>query len=390
MLLPMISMLLPILSMPVITRNFGAAGWSAVAVGISVGTGGAVLVDFAWTLLGPQRVASAHEASRAAVYALATRVKVLVFLAVAPVALGFAAFAPSADTVTTVLVCSAFLLMALGGNWFFIGCGRPRSILLTDLAPRAAGVVSAVIAMELGGPLQLYGWFLLLAALGSGLLGHIIARVTVDNLADVTSLRIALAFRRHRAAILGRAISSMYISLPVTLVAFAAPGAVHVFAAADSLLKMCMNVLSSVISVFQKYVGSSGRSDLRARFRMALLVNGAFGLTVATGIVILGPFLLSGLMSGTLTVGMGMTVPMAGIVLVTCISRAVGSLGLVAIGHVGAITVSACLGAAIGVPAVLLGAGLQGAELALSGMLLAEVGVMLVQILALSRKWRST
>lgn len=388
MVLPMISMLLPLLSMPVVTQNFGAAGWSAIAVGISVGSGGAVLVDFAWALLGPQRVASAHEASRAGIYALATRVKVLVLLAIAPLALGFAALAPSVDHVTTVLVCSAFLLTALNGNWFFIGHGSPMSVLRTDVIPRAMAIVLAVLTMALGGPLQAYGWFLLLAATASAFLGHAVAKVRISDLANVTSLRVRIVFGQHREAMWGRAISSLYISLPVTLVAFAAPGAVHLFAAADSLLKMCTNVLSSIISAFQKYVGGSSRSDLGLRLRTALVVNTAFGLAAAILIITLGPFVLFQLMSGTLTVGIGITAPVGGIVLVTCISRAVGSLGLVAVGHVTAITVSACVGAAIGVPAVLAGARLQGAELALTGMLLAEVVVMVVQIVALTRKWK--
>ncbi|MEE2567933.1 hypothetical protein V1638_00770 [Pseudarthrobacter sp. J64] len=386
----MISMLLPLLSMPTVTQNFGAPGWSAIAIGMSVGSGGSVLIDFAWSLLGPQRVASTHASRRAGVLALATRMRAWVILAVAPLALAAVLVVPSEDRTTTLLVCSAFLAMGMSGNWFFIGCGRPNAIFLSDLIPRAAAVVLAVTAMELGAPLQVYGWLLASAAVVSVIAAHRLAGVTFDDLTGVTALRASIAFRRHKAAIAGRAISSLYISLPVTLVAFVAPTGVHAFAAADSLLKMVLNVLGSVINAFQRYVGSSAKVDLLTRLRLAVLVNAGFGAVAGLLIVVFGPFIFMLLMSGTLDIGIGMTLPLAGVVLTTCISRAVGSLGLVAMGRVSAITVSAVVGAVIGVPAIMLGAGLQGAELALTGMFVAEAAVLIVQVLALSRAiWKN-
>lgn len=76
------------------------------------------------------------------------------------------------------------------------------------------------------------------------------------------------------------------------------------------------------------------------------------------------------------------------IILVTCISRATGGLVLVRCGLIRGIAVSAALGAAAGVPLIMVAASKLGWSGALIAVLAAEILVLIIQIAYVNNAFR--
>jgi O-antigen/teichoic acid export membrane protein len=387
--IPALGAVAPLVAIPAISSQFGAATWGSVAIAQSLGAAAAVVAELGWGVVGPQRVAQLPSSRRWVVYRAALSSKMVATLVLAPIA-GLAAFliAPASPVDMAVLaIATAF--GALSPTWFFIGSGQPVRVLLTESVPRVALNAAAALALVLGAPLWVYCWamiflpFLTLAAAG-----FILGPKYIPSGRDFRKARAVI--RAQRVVAIGRAISVVYTALPIAIVGVVAPAVVPVFAASDKLMRMALSILSGVPSRLQSWIGGAQNKEERsARSRRSLSYNVMLGLISGTGFAVLAPFVSSVLFVGEIQVPFAVSIASGALLFCICASRGLG-LSLVASRRANSITGAISWAAGVGVVAIVPLTLMFGAPGAVLGLLAAEVTGAAVQILVLRRNglWR--
>jgi O-antigen/teichoic acid export membrane protein len=384
----MMSIASPLLAIPAITSHFGAAGWSAVAIGQSMGASLAVIVELGWGLTGPQRVAKQSAKVREQTLAVAMITKLIVLLPLIIVASLFSFVLSTDFQWESAAVAAGATTYGLNNNWYYIGTGSSSKILLSDAIPRLLCVGGCAVAILLGGPLFLYP---LIAVLLPSLIGVLLTvrmeSLSTNHLRGMTSRRIVHIFKCQGTALGGRALSAMYMSLPVTVVSMVSPQTVAVFSAIERLQRIGLQILSAVPNMMQNWVGEpSNALEKRHRAIRAIYYNAAFGFVSGLTFTLLIPTVAHIVFAGKIEVPTQFAAISGVLIFVICTSRASGSIALVALNSVKHVMVSAAAGAAVGIPSILLGAKFLGTIGALSGEVLAELVVLIIQIIAIKTK----
>lgn len=380
----LLSTVSPLLVLPALTERFGSSAWSQIAICQSVGLAMAVLVELGWGLNGPQRVARAGVAYRSKLYLQSVVTKAFIFAPAVVVASIVAILLTSGGSfLVSALLTLASVMTAFSPVWFFVGVGSPRYAIFLDAVPRLVLSVGSAFAIWHGAGLLFYAVAMVLAAMLPPIFALRTIKLDRRSLVGSTE-RVILVIRTQMYALGGRVASATYIALPVALVGAVSPSAVPVFAASDRLLRMGLVVLQSVPNMLQSWLG--GERTVRGRYEKALVsirLNVAIGVMSGILFGILAPTVSRFVFSGTATVPYWLA-GLAGVVMMlTVISRATGGVALVAINDVRAIAISAVTGCVVGVPVIILLAWRFGAGGAVIGQIIAELSVLVVQVMAL-------
>jgi O-antigen/teichoic acid export membrane protein len=373
---PLVVALAPFAVVPAVTSRYGADGWAACAVALSVGAGTAVVAELGWVVVGPQRV-SRDPARHAEVHhdALASRLVALIVLA--PIAAVAVALLVDEHRVAAVLLTLGVAGGALSPTWLFVGLGRPGLTLVCEAVPRVVLALTAASVIALGGPLEAYG----LAALAAVAVTLVatgralgVRRVpTCERLRAVPSI-----VRGQLVVTTGRGVTALYKTLPAALLQSVAPGSVAAFGAIDRLVRAGLGVIAIVPQRLQVWVGTPDAGLAARRTVRSLAVNTALGL-ISAGIVLIAlPPVVDVLFTGVVEVEAPAVGAAALLVGLTCSSRAFG-LALVTLGAVRVTTTAALAAAAVGVTGVLWGGATGGATGALLGVAAAEAVAVAVQ-----------
>lgn len=386
---PMMSIASPLLAIPAITSHFGATGWSAVAIGQSIGASLAVIGELGWGLTGPQRVARQSQRLRRQTLALALFTKTIVLLPLVVIA-GVISFYLAQDfrwESATVAVGSA--AYGINSTWYFIGTGSSARLLVTDAIPRLLCVSASALLIFSGGVLALYPVIgVVLPTVISTLLVTRMERISPVHLRGMTPGRLVLIFRSQSVALAGRSLSAIYMSLPVTLVSIVSPSTVAVFSAIERLQRIYLQVLSAIPNIMQNRVGQSTRYEQKYRRAInSIYLNGALGITTGLIFTLLVPIMAKVVFASTIKIPLEFAALSGIMIFAVCTSRASGSIALVALGRVRSVLASAAAGAGVGIPTILLGAYFLGTPGALAGEILAELVVLSSQIRSI-RKYR--
>lgn len=376
---PMLGAVTPLLALPAISREFGAQGWAAIAVGQSVGAAASVAVELGWGLTGPQAVAASDRDGAMRLFASSLTSRVVVALAIVPLSVFAVILLDPAYVLASSLAAVAMTMSGFTANWFYLGLGRPSRIFWTDALPRLLAVLGGVVSISLlSAPLFVFAVWLVVGYVSSPIVALVIERPHRRDFAEAdTALQV---FRRQRVAVAGRGLSALYIGLPVALVQAWAPSVVPSFAAAERLLRMGLLVLQSVPNSLQRAVGLARRDGmgLKRVARQVLVVQASVGLVSGIGCALAMPRAVDLVFAGQVQVG-NAAAWMAGlIVLLTCLSRATGML-LVARTRVSWVTGSAAAAAAVAVGLLAVLPGEYGTAGALGALAAAEGAALGVQ-----------
>lgn len=384
--LPMLGAISPLIALPAITSNFGALAWASVAIAQSVGAAGGVLVELGWGLNGPQRVARARAVNQRQILATSLATKGVAFVVIGPVAAVVSVLLAPGYEIAAALVAVGATGVGLTASWFFVGTGSPSKIMITDSLPRIIAVIIATVAISLGAPLLVYGLAIFIPSVASPMLALLLTRVGFGDFRTVRGRRILIAIRLQMVALSGRAVSALYIALPITLVSIVSPQSVAVFASIERLQRMTLTVLQSVPNFMQGWVGRAPDRVLRLRrATRSILLNAIMGAAAGAVFAALAPWVSSVLFSGVVTVSFTLSALGGCMIFIVCVSRATGNIALVALRNIRAISLSALAGALVGVPAILLLAFHFGPLGALLGEIAAEATVLLIQLSAVRR-----
>jgi hypothetical protein len=328
-------------------------------------------------------------------YRLALYSKVFVLAVVGPL-IAIAAFnlAPEFKLASAITALGSAAL-GLSPVWFFIGTGRPSRILYSDTLQRILLTAVGGALLLAGQPLVVLALTTLLSGMLAPTLGYCFAKAGAGagekepgaQRQRVSGRSILMSYREQSAALVGRAFSATYISLPIAIVTIASPASVPLFAAAERLQRMGLGVLQSIPNSMQGWVGEAkGTADSEIRVRKSIVVNCALGVVTGLGFWLTGPALSHVIFTGTATIPYSLSGVCGVVVFLTCVSRATGGLALVARDRIRAITYSAAAGGIIGLAAIAILASSLGAVGGMLGEVAAEATVLIVQILFLCRR----
>lgn len=388
LLIPAFSAVTPLIAIPAITHSYGAAGWEAYALGLSIGSAACVIIELGWPLTGPQRVAAESPGARWVTLVSSIRTRALMLVIFAPlagvVAALLAANAGSAYPTTASLVAVAFAAAGLSGNWYFIGVGQPLRILASDTLPRAFLIVASSLAVAAGGSLELVPFALLVAAVCSPAACLLLARHERRYPARLTLQDDLRVMRQQLDAVGSRSIAALYMALPIALVGAFAPAALASFAAVDRLMRMALTILQAVPNALQNWLGSAQTPiERRHRVLRSIALNASLGVVAGGVFTFATPWASQVLFTGTVQVDWSLAALGGSVLALVCLSRATGPLALVRYQRIRTITFSAAAAAVIGVPAICILAVVAGAAGAMIGEILAETTAITVQTSAL-------
>lgn len=384
---PMLSIASPLLAIPAITSQYGAVGWSAVAIGQSVGASFAVILELGWGLTGPQRIARQGPRNRQQTLAMAMSTKFALVTPLVVLASTISFHLSSGFQWEAAAVAAGATAYALNSSWYFIGTGSSVKLLFCDAVPRLVCVASSALLIFAGGELALYPFVgILLPIVVSGLLVIQVEKIQLTHLRGMTPRRQVLIVASQSTALGARALSAIYMSLPITLVSLVAPNAVAVFSAIERLQRIFLQVLAAVPNVMQKWVGQSlGSRRKYRRAKKSVFYNAMLGIVAGLGFTLIAPTMARFIFADAISVPIEYAAFSGLLIFSVCMSRATGTIALVAFGRVNAVLASAAAGVIVGVPSILLGAKLLGTTGALMGEVLAELVVLSMQLRAMRR-----
>jgi hypothetical protein len=275
-------------------------------------------------------------------------------------------------------------LAGLGGQWYFYGTSAPKPLFVLDTLPRTLlSLVGALLAVPTGS-VTLFALAQLLSAVVPVILttnALVGLKVWVRNGPSTGHSGVGNQLYGTLTALFG----SAYLTLPVVVLSYSAPGAVVAFALADRLARIARLVISPMTQTLQGWVaGARDAAVRRSRDRRGLITAMLWGLLVASVYASLAYVVGLILSAGKIQLPLGLVVFTAITLLMTAVSQTTGTIGLVLSGRRRWLAGSAFVGAAISLPMLLVLPPVFGSSGGALAIVLGEAGVLVVQGLGLA------
>ncbi|WP_434613484.1 polysaccharide biosynthesis protein [Arthrobacter sp. A5] len=298
--LPLLSLITPLLLLPVIAGFVGPGGISSVISGQAIGTFGATVLMWGWNVDGPVAIARAHDArSRGAVYLKSIRTRLVLLVLVLPVSAAIAAaVAVPGFRVEAVSMAWAAVLAGMSPAWFCIGLGQPRLLALYDTIPRFIATALAAPLLLLTHQLWNYTAILALATVATLIMFH--RRFSRDGQWLPTSLANTLRELKSQGHTAGINLAgNAYASTPTPIATVTSPPvASGSLATADTLYRFGLFTVVALGNAFQSWTIERGISNGRQRHIAAIWAHAGLGLAGAVILTALGPFVSNVLFAG--------------------------------------------------------------------------------------------
>lgn len=277
--LPLASIIVPLLAIPVLTSQLGAKGWAATAVSQSIGLFFAGTIgNWGWALIGPARVASSSEAVRTALFRNSVETRLVTTLLAAVLA-GTAAFLVLGRDLSAAAIASTSSLVALFPTWYYIGVGSAFLIGLFDVMPKIAAVVAMVVLL----PRFASGYTVAVCQAVASLLAIVVSTLYTGGVWRPQLSASGVRQLKENLSLVGSGIiGGGYTSLAGSVVALVKPSALPLFAAGYKVRELGSAGLGAVTNSLRAWVSSSASSrgcpvDI-SRSRRALVTLSGLGL----------------------------------------------------------------------------------------------------------------
>ncbi|MDI3242678.1 polysaccharide biosynthesis protein [Arthrobacter sp. AL08] len=300
--LPLLSLVTPLLLLPVIASVVGAEGISSVISGQAIGTFAATILLWGWNVDGPvaiARAAGSHE--RSEIYLRSMRTRLLLMILVMPSAgIVAAAVAVPGFRYEAVAMSWAVALAGLSPAWFCIGVGQPRLLALYDTVPRFVATAAAAPVLLLTH--QLWYYTILLAVATVLALVGFHRRYSAGGQWLPADLRESFGQLKTQAKTAGISLAgNAYASTPAPIAtATTAPQASGSLATADTLYRFGLFTVVALGNAFQGWTIERGATNPARRHLAAIWAHAGLGVLGALILTVLGPFASSLLFAGKL------------------------------------------------------------------------------------------
>lgn len=373
--LPMISMITPLMVLPVVGRAAGQHGWASIATGESVGTLAGIVIAYGWNTAGPPRIAlNQDRVARATLYRESLVVRAVLLLVAIPVIVALCVLlAADGYRLPAVFMGVSSAVTGLSFAWYSVGAGDPRSIAVYEAVPRVLAAALSAVIILVSKQLVVYP----LLAVGVSVGGIVLFSRTVlrevptptVGLRDVGRLLV-----RDRAVAAIEIAGGAYASVPVPVVsALSTAPVASGYASADKLYKFGQYIPITLGNAFQSWTVEGHVSERGRRLRTALAAHVLLGLVGWAVFTALGP-VVSRVMFGA---DVGATRPVcfwlgAAFLLVSTRISLMRHV-LIPAGSVRVVFVATVAGAVVGLPLMAGLCWLLGPAGAAIGLLLSEV-----------------
>lgn len=387
--LPFLSLLTPFLFLPVLARLAGADAWLAIAVGQSVGGFAGLVVALGFNTVGPTAVARAAPEERPDLLRRSLAPRALVFLPAAAVAATISVgLAPPTHRLEGSLMAVALTLFGLSPSWFMVGLGRASRIVLVDILPRLGATLVAAGVLVITGSAVAYPVLLIVATIASAA-GYAARVIGPRRMFVASGAEVGATFRGARSALAIELAGGAYNALAVAFVSGVATATqAAAYVSGDKLYRVGQYSASALGNALQGWAVETGEDAFARRVRLALASHVALGVLGLVAFAVFGAPLSGWLFGAEVAIdevtALGFGVAAFNIVVGTGVGRVV----LVALGARRQFLASVLVGAAVGVPGILLLAANFGAAGGAWGLALGESASVICQTVFALRAWR--
>lgn len=380
---PALSLLTPLVVIPLVARHGGPGAVVAVAVGQSVGFVGSLLLSLAWPLIGPPRIARLVDDERPAVFAESLDSRSLVFVLIAPACAAVAAVLAPTWGWTAALSAVAITNNGFTAAWYYAGVGRPRGLLVNEALVRLASAGTAALALACGAPVVAYPALLCAGAGASYVLN---SRSILGHLRRPRLDRHVLEVVRSQLVVTGaRLVNGAYQAAAVSIVAAVAPGAVLTFSAFDRLQKSLLLASQAAVDAVISWVAAPV-PGLRRRQVSVLVADAVIASVLGAAFYLALPTLVRYMYAGLITCDTAPRLLAAVGLAVAVLSKGVLSHALIPTGHQRFASTALTAMSVFGVVATAAAAAVLGVEGALSAVILAEGIFVIVGLVGWTRR----
>jgi hypothetical protein len=374
-LMPVLSTLSNLVLLPTISATFGQPGWTSVVLGQGIGAAVSVVCSLQWPTEGPALVARAPASLAQSMLRASMRSRLVVLLACLPFAVGLIFIVDPPDLLACLLSCLATAAIGMSPMWYAVGIGRPSMLIWLEGVPRLLGNLLSFGLILLGAALWSYpvvmlgvsvftavvAWFFFAGGIRGN--GH-----PWRNDQDRKSVSFAT---------LARSLDAGYSFILGPVVALLAPAAYPVFGACDRLGKVVISGLSIVPQGAAGWAAEPHDEAVRIRrVRLARTSVLPVALLLFVFLTIASPTMVRLLFAGTVQVSYTTSALLAGVVCMGFLAQFLFLTGLAPTGHAASGYRYLVIAFIVGLPSLVVGTLLWGANGAFLGVLTA--GVVLV------------
>lgn len=358
-----VSAVVTLLTIPILIGSSGATAWASLAVGQAVGTGAAIVIGYGWGTTGPTAVAQAVGQARVRIYAESFRARLLIAGPILAIGVVVTLLATQTVPVEAALNSLGYGLTGLLAGWYFTGIARPYLFLLLDTVPRIVGAAAGAGVILLGAPLITFT-LLQLAGVLIGIVASTRFIASNDSLhfREVPTRQTVRVLRRQSHGIAIALVAAAWSSIPISIVAVFAPSGLAAYALVDKLLRFGTTAYAPIIQFLQGWVPTGSRELLLQKVRKAFVLGTVLAVVGAVMFVALGPWLAGLLSHGEVIPGRFLVVGFGVALLFMVMSQVCGLVCLLALDRAQLLARMSVITVLIGLPAVIVGALLGGAN----------------------------
>lgn len=329
---PFVSLIAPLIFLPVLARLAGADTWVAIAIGQSIGGFAAVVAGLGYTTLAPPIVAVASQAERRRYLATSVHVRLPVWALATVLAVAVAWFvAPHTSRIEAAAMAFAMALPALAPTWYWIGVGRALPILWSEVLPRTFATLAATGILIAGGGAIWYPVLLALAMIVGPAVVY--ARVAGAQCTVVIRTEMVEILRRHPPALIAEFAAGAYNALAVAIVASVAPVAQAArFVSGDKAYRFGQYSVSALGNALQGWVVEAGVRQIGRRLRTVVALHVGLGVVGFIAFGVLGSWLTSALFGAAVAIDFVTAFGFGLAILGIALGTAFGRIGLITIG----------------------------------------------------------
>jgi hypothetical protein len=303
--LPLLGGVVPILVVPAVTSALGVRGWAALATGQAIGTVGAAVILWGWSIGGPSELARSDIRDRGSIYAASVISRCIVAAVIVPLSGVVALWVARDYEVSAAVTAIGTSLWGLSTGWYFVGIGSPGRIAMADALPRNLAFLAGAGGLQVVSS----GMAFAVPFLGVSALSLLATNWAVSGRWSRDALRDALTHLRDNVPITGYGVAAIgYMTLAIPLSSVAGPAVTAAFAAGDRIRGAATVGVSSICSAFQGWIFERGTQHVAARQRVAFLVTTGAGVAAGTAITVALPLADSFLLSGTAEIALSASI----------------------------------------------------------------------------------
>ena len=351
-----------VLVLPIISRQFGPDGWSAVGIGQSIGAFVSIVAGMGWQVVGAQQVAESSPIGRRTLFVESLKSRsTMLALMLAPSGMLCFVLTP-AYQIEAIIFTVAMGLNCLNASWYFAGTGESRFVFLNEGLVRLSGYIAAIPILALTNSLLAYAIILLTTGLISSFMNFRTILLPWNAGAWSESRRTFTVIRDQLAGAFSRMMTAAQLHVGPTIVAVVHPQSLHIFTALYNVHKAVNNATAAYPQAFAWWVGSS--KDLPERVRRTSVLSMVTILIASTIFLawsLLGIPIISWLYNGNVEVFFELNVMCGLSMAVFAASRAAGLLGLIPLGMHKLVYASTSISAVACIVGMILGSYFLGA-----------------------------